>query len=78
MFWLYALIWVIGAITAYPKNRKWLIEEGITRSGRRWTSGDALNSIFTCTLFWYIVWIWYLCILWDRYYSKWWNKDSKT
>jgi hypothetical protein len=66
------MLWLIGALTAYPKNKRWHLKEA---GSSKWTKGDALMCLYTCFFFWTIVWIDYLCKKWDIY--QWLSEPSK-
>jgi len=66
------ILWLMGAFTAYPKAKRWQVEniEMI-----EWTNADALRCLFSVLFFWTIVWIDYLCKKWDVY--EWLRAPSK-
>lgn len=72
------IIWLIGTITAYPKNKKWLKENSPT--DEEWTNEDMITAIINCLLFWWFIWIFFIETKFsNRKKSKnnWWNKKSK-
>ena len=46
-------VWIIGAITAYPSNKRFF-----NRFNIEWTNGDMMASVLVCLLFWPIVGMW--------------------
>jgi hypothetical protein len=59
---LCVVAWVILAITAYPLNKKWLIEDRMDFGRRRgnWTNGEMIWSFLVCLVGWWGVWTWFL------------------
>lgn len=71
MGWIILILWIVGAITAYPRNKKW-IKENIEGE---WDNNKMLHSVFTCITMWYIVWTWFLFEKVDE--IDWLHKKSK-
>lgn len=58
------LVWVIMALTAYPRHKRWVIEDrdSWNRNRERWTNNNMIWAIFVCLIGWPIVWIWYIVV----------------
>lgn len=50
-------VWLIGSITAYPRNKKWCLAN---LEQKEWTNGDMLQAIIASLCMWYFIWAWYL------------------
>jgi len=60
---LLSLAWFIGAVSAYPRHKKWVREsDSVWNSsrGKLWTNERMLLSMLSCLLFWPIVWMWFV------------------
>lgn len=49
------LIQITGWITAYPRNKKWVMKYDMTEEDV-WTNAKMLTTIFVCCFMWYFVW----------------------
>ncbi len=72
MAFLICILWLIGTFTAYPKAKRWQLENGCTG---KWANGDTLICCYSCLFFWTIVWIDFLCKKCGVY--KWLDAPSK-
>ena len=56
MGWVILIIWIIGTVTAYPRHKKWVIEN----IESDYDNSQMLLGLFACICMWYFVWAWFL------------------
>lgn len=78
---IFIAVWIIGWLTAYPKNKKFRLSEinYYKNKPKVWTNKKMLESLFICFILWYLVWFWYLFEKYDDFIDNWtWlDKPSK-
>ncbi len=82
------LIQLVGWISAYPRHKKWMLEqnevtgEPMVKDGI-WTNLNAISSIAISFMCWWFIWMWYFGTKWDNwresesYDNSWFNRRSK-
>lgn len=82
MKWFIIIGWVIGWLVAYPRHKKYLLEES-TGYGRwtpmKWTNLEMIKCFATCLWAWWIVLGYYLLVKVGEFIDdwKWLHKRSK-
>lgn len=78
---IFIAIQIIGWLTAYPRNKKWTLEQKMAsgREGDEWCYADAIKALISCFFLWMLVWAWYA---FEKLHDigmeehRWWNKKS--
>jgi len=62
--WCILCLEIIGLTTAYPKNKRLIMNGGMRDFGERfegdWTLRDALGCLFVSAFFWWFIWMDYI------------------
>lgn len=60
MVYLFLILWLVGAITAYPRNKKWTKENILIGESDEWTNQEMIQAVITCLIAWWFVWAWFV------------------
>ena len=52
MGWIILILYIIGAVTAYPRNKKWTIENILNNKPDDWTNQEMVQAIVSCAFLW--------------------------
>ena len=56
MGWIILILYIIGAVTAYPRNKKWVIKNILDNDPNKWTNQYMIQAIVWCVFLWELIW----------------------
>jgi len=60
MGWIILILYIIGAVTAYPRYKKWTIQNILNNKPDDWTNQEMVQAIVWCAFLWELIWFGFL------------------